>query len=106
MTTTYLLGPEQTDLIRTAVDLAGLYDDSDTIRTDYSGRGMYGDRCFGIVVADQREAARVLVNLATLDGDLAVELADRWTTDSMGMTTIVYFPGVAIDADLIPEGDL
>ena len=66
------------------------------IRHDYSGRGMYGERCFGIV-ADQVHHATTAVVLALADAGYSGEdlhaVVDAAETDDMGLQTIVYFPG-------------
>lgn len=70
---------------------------------DYSGRGMYGAECAGVVLDDDRMV------------DLGIEVAERFednhemlaalrrtSTDSMGRQTIVYWKSVqCTDA---PEG--
>jgi len=90
----YELDSYQVDLIEQAVvDLNGMW------RDDYSGRAMYGATCVGFDVADQREAAKVLVEVADQDVELARELAERWTTDAMGKGIMVYFPGVTVEND-------
>lgn len=82
--------------------------DGDAVRTEYSGRGMYGSHCVGFVVNRGDEVA-VGVAIATIlaedagDEDYedalcdALDIARRANTDSMGHDTIVYFPGVAVD---------
>lgn len=78
-----------------AADNAGL-DPEEALRDDYSGRGMYGETCFGIVVGGVNQAARFLVELAMSDEDatdLAGDLADAMRSDSMGYDQIYYFPG-------------
>jgi hypothetical protein len=76
-------------------------------RTDYSGRGMYGKTCVGIVtdapiaylamglgviLADMAEAD----DLFTVD-DALFEWYDLQTaTDSMGLSTILYFPNLSV----------
>lgn len=68
---------------------------------DYSGRFMYGKTCFGIV-GGISEYGRFLVQLASTgpEGeDAAHELAQRVSTDSMGLDSIFYFPGVTISED-------
>jgi hypothetical protein len=66
------------------------------VRTRYSGRGMYGSACFGIVCSSPIQASMELaVELVEQGGeDLAKTLANCATWDSMGRETIVYFPGV------------
>jgi len=56
------------------------------IRSDYSGRGMYGKTCYGIVLEDD------LVNDAI--GMAAVKGLPGAKTDSMGLKTILYWPHV------------
>ena len=81
---------------------AGLNDDA--LRDDYSGRGMYGDQCFGIVVDDIGEAFGFIAQLASREAVLAQHenRADdlRWMSgasmDSMGLSTIVYWPRVKV----------
>ena len=56
----------------------------DGVRDDYSGRGMYGKTCYGIVTDDP---------LAVVEDAAAVGLRGA-RTDSMGTHTIVYWPAV------------
>ena len=97
-----------TDRVLTDDELQALEDvyqevvTSGSFRTDYSGRGMYGDSCIGFTVYSFSEAAQVLVTLADTEDsstgerwyDLADSLARALKTDDMGRGTIVYFPGV------------
>lgn len=56
----------------------------DDLRENYSGRGMYGSTCYGIVTDDP-------------DGlvERAVELGLKGAcTDSMGLSTIVYWKNI------------
>lgn len=83
---------------------------SDDIRTDYSGRGMYGTTCLGIVLSDVTpiQLGVALVEALTADPDdmgqvesaweAAADIARRARTDSMGLGSIVYFPGVTVEA--------
>lgn len=88
------------------------------LRETYSGRGMYGDTCIG-VVGEQSELEtfeRELAKAATLekygvDNMLSAEpviedfieelgaIADSRRTDSMGMSTIYYYPRLTITED-------
>lgn len=84
-----------------------IYDEIDrVIRTDYSGRAMYGSSCFGLVLQDAGEVASVLVTLSHLEGydrwDVQ-ELARSMRTDNMGLSTIFYFPGWTLTG--APEDD-
>ncbi len=68
-------------------------------RADYSGRGMYGDNCVGIVVSDLLELGAALSRIVE-DEELRDELISNSRTDSMGYDTIVYWPRVTCsDAD-------
>ena len=75
------------------------------LTTDYSGRGMYGERCVGIVCDD---VASTLFTLGMEIGDRIsnetgttwLELAETFKQsrqDSMGLSSIVYFPGLTVD---------
>jgi hypothetical protein len=79
------------------------------VRTDYSGRGMYGSECFGIVsdgsgwtlaqslsemLADAREA-----EYYDLEADLETLLEREPTTDSMAFDTIFYWPNVRVSEE-------
>lgn len=70
------------------------------LRTDYSGRGMYGRECIGFIA----EPAMVIAAIAESDpyksGELGadlLELASEVRTDSMGFNTITYLPGWSIE---------
>lgn len=67
---------------------------------NYSGCGMYGTTCFGIVGSDS--GCKILMNILNelkctvrTNGnhlDEAIESFENVCTDSMGYDTIVYFP--------------
>lgn len=74
----------------------------------YSGRAMYGKECLGVdterslgtLIADVMEAMVSTVDME--DGHTVSACADAFRqmkTDSMGLGTIVYFPGVPFVAD-------
>ncbi len=67
------------------------------IRTRYSGRGMYGDECFGIVCPKPTRTAMLLaLYLADQNEDaLADDLSHCIREDSMGRDSIIYFPSFA-----------
>jgi hypothetical protein len=90
-------------IISDALDARGI--NGYSIRNDYSGRGMYGDSCFGITFEDGLRAA--LVFFASLgyyvgeqqhlpspdfEDDFADKLASAARYDQMGLSIIVYFP--------------
>lgn len=66
------------------------------VRSDYSGRGMYGATCLAFTCDDERQAIKVMIGLARLDDGLAEELADCYRTDQLGLGIVVYFPGVEV----------
>ena len=54
------------------------------LMTNYSGRGMYGERCYGIVTDNPDELI-----------ERAVELGLKGaSTDNMGLSTIVYWKSI------------
>lgn len=67
------------------------------LKTDYSGRGMFGEECFGIV-GDAKTLAMFFIELTSYlleDGDdaqLAYELSTNLKTDNIGNDCIYYFP--------------
>lgn len=77
------------------------------VEDDYSGRGMYGETCFGIVGNEDD-----LINFATvISWRLGIKqdintfgdfnrLMSAKTVDSMGLDTIWYFPGFQTDDNL------
>ena len=64
-----------------------------SFRADYSGRGMYGDSCVGIVAHNLLELGAVISRLVE-DEELREELISNSNTDSMGYDTIVYWTRV------------
>lgn len=70
-----------------------------TYRVAYSGRGMYGESCVGIVTNDLLELGAVIAE-SIEDEELRKELISNSRTDSMGYDTIVYWTRVTCpDAD-------
>lgn len=75
----------------------------------YSGRGMYGDQCLGIVTEDVASTFLLLgLELAGASHrSLGLELSN-WSvqTDSMGRSAIVvYYPSVTMPAGYVAEED-
>jgi hypothetical protein len=62
-------------------------------RADYSGRGMYGNVCVGIVASDLLELGAAIAETVE-DEELRKELLSNSRTDSMGYDTIVYWTRV------------
>lgn len=101
MTTT--LDARDTEAVVHAADAAGI-DLDDDLRRDYSGRGMFGDRCFGIVGGPGQFASFIAaVAVGESEGaaseGLAERLAENVVTDDMGLSTIYYFPAYLLDGD-------
>jgi hypothetical protein len=57
----------------------------------YSGRGMYGRQCFGIVTDN---GLSFVQELAYTCGEEGLRMPERINSDSMGLDMIVYWPGV------------
>lgn len=70
----------------------------------YSGRFMYGERCFGLT-GSTTAIQGVMLELAFSDIDLARELNRSSRQDNMGHDTIVYFPGYDLDDSDEDAGD-
>lgn len=92
--------------------IVDLHDEEDfQVRVNYSGRGMFGEECLGIVGSDTTTVIYKIME-AIMDeyGDekdtqlelfheLAEMLSDGSGQDSMGQQCIVYFPYVEIDEE-------
>lgn len=100
----------------TAKLISSLRDDYDLeLRTDYSGRGMYGRRCVGIdchtLGAEIQRFYTAMHELADdSDYDIAQCAKAFWQSDinlcwdSMGLGMIIYFPNItAEDADTLED---
>lgn len=81
------------------------------IRVDYSGRGMFGEECLGIVGPNASKIIYKIMN-AIIDNysdsegeqlelfkELTKILSYGYKQDSMGLQCIVYFPYVEIDEE-------
>jgi hypothetical protein len=95
------------ELIVEALDNAGVDPEDGGLRESYSGRGMYGSACFGIV-GSMSEFAAFLVELAYLEAengaDYARDLAQCVRSDNMGRSAIFYFPGATLRDDVEDDG--
>lgn len=96
------------------IEFLAEYHDIEDIRTDYSGRAMYGETCLGYTCND---VALFTFRLATeicrderasveQDGDPSLEEVEEMMldigdprTDSMGRSTIYYWPNVTVTED-------
>jgi len=66
-----------------------------TVRTDYSGRYMYGETCVGVVGTPGALAAFVALITRRLDDqELDTDWLGRMRQDHMGLSDIWYWPGV------------
>jgi hypothetical protein len=88
----------------TAEELGELLDGD--VRTDYSGRGMMGTECFGIVTSQTGwDLSRTIMDIVGEEGnsevdDAVVYLSEHEPrTDSLGMDTIYYWPGLTVIED-------
>lgn len=69
--------------------------DTENVRSDYSGRGMYGSKCVGF---DLDSKGSLLSLGAALQTEGVIDdFIDRASFDAMGMGIIVYFPGITCD---------
>jgi hypothetical protein len=72
----------------------------------YSGRGMYGDRCFAITTASPERTIVTLFSVALeMDWDreelqALCEALDNPLTDSMGTQSVVYWPAIECNQEL------
>jgi hypothetical protein len=70
--------------------------------TDYSGRAMYGETCIGFVFDRYAETSELDLAFAAADVLGLEEARDAFTrsrSDSMGLDSIVYFPGLQLEKD-------
>lgn len=64
------------------------------VRTEYSGRAMYGRSCLGLVVSSSREMFKFFIAAGhVLDEVQAYQLAAVLHQDNMGLGWVFYFPG-------------
>lgn len=66
----------------------------------YSGRGMYGKTCLGIVADSAQFVMSFILDVQQDDPDLAAILSSQpMRTDDMGLSIILYWPGISFDAE-------
>ena len=67
-------------------------------RDDYSGRGMFGRKCVGIVIDSGTNSLEMIMELTEMliDNDIEYvsEKIGAIRQDNMGMGTIIYFPRI------------
>lgn len=92
--------------------IVDLHDKEDfQVRVDYSGRGMFGDECLGIVGSNITTVIYKIMDSIMneycdekdtqleLFHELAEMLSEGSRQDNMGLLCIVYFPYVEIDEE-------
>lgn len=68
-------------------------------RTDYSGRGMFGKTCVGVVCDDPISTVVEIADaIRDNDFDCASDELGTIRQDSMGLSRIVYFPNLCEEA--------
>lgn len=77
---------------------AALYDaglDRESLYEGYSGRAMYGDKCFGIV-GDDSDLIRFVQAASSRELEDPGDWLPNVRSDGMGLQTIYYWPGVTV----------
>lgn len=87
------LTTQQLFALREAAGMIGL----DDYRENYSGRGMRGQSCIGIV-GDAGDLVEYVLAVASMDQELAKQLADV-SEDSMAMDTIYYWRDLYVESE-------
>lgn len=85
------------DQIREACWDAGL-DADEAPYWDYSGKAMYGATCFGLQ-CDEGQLLEFTISLARQDEGMDLEWLRKVRSDSMGLGSIFYWPGVTIPGE-------
>jgi hypothetical protein len=81
----------EADKVQEALEDAGYHCE------EYSGRGMYGQKCVGCIVDDYQTIAQLFVDVAQGDhSDLAQGMAHGVRFDNMGTRLIAYWPRAKI----------
>lgn len=91
------LTEEQLDLLRYFCD-----DNDYRLREDYSGRCMFGKDCVGIVTDDGgfEVAMKMVAAFRDEDNELLDIFMDASSRqDSMGLSRIIYFPGISVPVE-------
>lgn len=75
---------------------------AEDVHLTYSGRGMYGETCYGFSGDVARIIGDVLQDIADMPDLIRQfgEMLSESRQDSMGLGTVIYFPGW----DIVPEG--
>lgn len=82
-------------------------DEDSYLTATYSGRGMYGQKCIGVVgtLSDFFRFVTVLALVFDVEDiheyeELVEEIGDAVCTDSMGRNTVYYLPGWKVEEDV------
>lgn len=75
------------------------WDISGEVYEDYSGRGMFGKSCMGITVENVEKAIFLLGKWAAENETGFTSELERFQTDSMGRSSIIYFPKIQKQID-------
>jgi hypothetical protein len=89
------LNRDQLEIVRDFCDEKDI-----SLRTDYSGRGMYGQTCIGFVTDDEMSLGMDLIIYlkdAGMDDVIDIFRNAGSQMDSMGLSTIVYFPSISVE---------
>lgn len=95
------------DQIEAILNEIGNEDYDDVIHEDYSGRGMFGDRCLGYSGVDEHVfSVGLALAVAGIEGEFSLaDIAEAQYAigapqrDSLGKGRIVYWPNVQIDSE-------
>lgn len=84
------------------VDIAADFDDDAAWRTDYSGRGMYGETCLAVVTSmnPYAFAFNLGAGLAATGEAVGIDaetIMDRIRHDSMGKRVVLYWPTITVE---------
>jgi hypothetical protein len=84
-------------VLQEAADKAGV-----KLRTDYSGRGMMGQTCIGVVHKGMGPLLTFVVEFAKLisDSEFGIVWLEQAATDDMGLQTITYWPKVQAEVEV------
>ena len=90
----HVISQEQATLIQ---DIAEGHDVE--VRPNYSGRGMYGKSCFGLVGYDSRlhNLLCELMREDVIDEDMKDSLSVGPSKDNMGLSNIWYWIGIEVE---------
>ena len=101
------LSHQQRNLIKESLEN---FNEEANIYTHYSGRSMYGKKCFGITTEQYTNPISVMMEIATElsrsgEEDLAKKMADCVREDNMGLGAIAYFPTIEWGHEEVFEED-